>query len=116
MLVLTRKLQQQIKIGDNITVTILKVKGSAVSIGIDAPREIHIVRSELPPEAVQVYVVPQQAQADNHGHEQAREPLVQTDPPAEKSSIQARTAHARQNPRFNMPPLKLAVSVPTLAK
>ena len=49
MLVLTRKLQQQIKIGDQITVTILRVKGSTVRIGIDAPREVRVVRGELPP-------------------------------------------------------------------
>ncbi|ADB18308.1 carbon storage regulator, CsrA [Pirellula staleyi DSM 6068] len=50
MLVLTRKLQQQIKIGDNIVLTILKVKGQTVRVGIEAPRDVHVVRSELPPE------------------------------------------------------------------
>src|SRR5438477_11304625 len=48
MLVLTRKLQQQIKIGDQITVTILKVKGNTVRVGITAPREVRVVRGELP--------------------------------------------------------------------
>jgi carbon storage regulator CsrA len=48
MLVLTRKLQQQIKIGDQITVTILKVKGNTVQIGVDAPRAVRVVRAELP--------------------------------------------------------------------
>jgi len=48
MLVLTRKLQQQIKIGSEITVTILKVKGNTVRVGIDAPREVRVVRGELP--------------------------------------------------------------------
>ena len=38
MLVLTRKLQQQIKIGEEITVTILRVKGHTVRVGIEAPR------------------------------------------------------------------------------
>lgn len=50
MLVLTRKLQQQIKIGEQITVTILKVKGSTVRIGVQAPREVRVVRGELPKE------------------------------------------------------------------
>jgi carbon storage regulator len=49
MLVLTRKLQQQIKIGDQITVTILRVKGHTVRIGIEAPRDVRVVRGELPP-------------------------------------------------------------------
>jgi len=48
MLVLTRKLQQQIKIGEQITVTILKVKGSTVRIGVQAPREVRVIRGELP--------------------------------------------------------------------
>ena len=48
MLVLTRKLQQQIKIGDQITVTILRVKGNTVRVGIDAPRDVRVVRGELP--------------------------------------------------------------------
>src|SRR5436190_7423213 len=50
MLVLTRKLQQQIKIGDQITVTILRVKGNTVRVGITAPREVRVVRGELPKE------------------------------------------------------------------
>jgi carbon storage regulator CsrA len=50
MLVLTRKLQQQIKIGEQITVTILRVKGSTVRVGVQAPREVRVVRGELPKE------------------------------------------------------------------
>jgi carbon storage regulator CsrA len=48
MLVLTRKLQQQIKIGAEITVTILRVKGNTVRVGIQAPRDVRVVRGELP--------------------------------------------------------------------
>jgi carbon storage regulator CsrA len=48
MLVLTRKLQQQIKIGEQITVTILRVKGQTVRVGIEAPRDVRVVRGELP--------------------------------------------------------------------
>lgn len=47
MLVLTRKTQQQIQIGDKITITILRVKGNSVRVGIDAPRDERIIRSEL---------------------------------------------------------------------
>lgn len=50
MLVLTRKQQQQIQIGEGVTITILKVKGNTVRIGIDAPNDVKIVRSELEPE------------------------------------------------------------------
>ena len=48
MLVLTRKLNQEIVIGENIKITVLKVKGNTVRLGIEAPPEIRIVRSELP--------------------------------------------------------------------
>ena len=47
MLILTRKQQQKIMIGDGITVTILKVKGKAVRVGIDAPQGVRILRGEL---------------------------------------------------------------------
>src|SRR5438045_9701175 len=50
MLVLTRKLQQQIKIGEQITVTILKLKGNTVRVGIQAPRDVRVIRGELPKE------------------------------------------------------------------
>jgi carbon storage regulator len=47
MLVLTRSLGEQIQIGDRITVTVLRVSGKSVRIGIDAPQEYHIWRGEL---------------------------------------------------------------------
>ena len=48
MLVLSRKTRQQILIGDNITVTILLVKGQVVRVGIEAPRDVRVLRAELP--------------------------------------------------------------------
>jgi carbon storage regulator len=47
MPVLTRKQKQTITIGDDITITVLRVKGHSVKIGIDAPRGIRVLRSEL---------------------------------------------------------------------
>ena len=51
MLVLTRKLQERICIGNDITVTVLRVKGQQVRIGIEAPRDVRVIRGELPPNA-----------------------------------------------------------------
>ena len=39
MLVLTRKYQEKIRIGENITITVLRMKGKAVRLGIEAPGE-----------------------------------------------------------------------------
>lgn len=47
MLVLTRKYQEKIRIGDNITITILRMKGKAVRLGIEAPENVPVVRGEL---------------------------------------------------------------------
>ena len=47
MLVLSRKPQQQIQIGPHVTITILKVKGDTVRIGIEAPKEGCVLRSEV---------------------------------------------------------------------
>lgn len=48
MLVLSRKTRQQIQIGDNVVVTILLVKGNTVRVGIEAPRNVRVLRAELP--------------------------------------------------------------------
>lgn len=47
MLVLTRKTQQQIQIGNNITITIVRVTGQSVRVGIEAPDSVRVVRGEL---------------------------------------------------------------------
>lgn len=47
MLVLTRKLNEQIKIGRDITITVVRLKGNVVRLGIDAPKNLRIARSEI---------------------------------------------------------------------
>lgn len=47
MLVLSRKQQQTIQIGDNIKVTVIKVQGNAIRLGIEAPDDVRILRGEL---------------------------------------------------------------------
>ena len=47
MLVLSRKPTESILIGDSVVITVLEIRGNKVRIGIDAPREIHVLRSEL---------------------------------------------------------------------
>lgn len=47
MLVLTRKHQEKIRIGEHIVITVLKTKGKTVRLGIEAPSEVPVIRGEL---------------------------------------------------------------------
>ena len=47
MLILTRKLGEKINIGDDITVTLVEIKGAQVKLGIEAPKHIEIHRQEI---------------------------------------------------------------------
>ncbi|MCG7344356.1 carbon storage regulator CsrA [Sporosarcina sp. ACRSL] len=47
MLVLSRKTNETIKIGDEIEIRILDVKGDTIRIGIEAPKHVDILRGEL---------------------------------------------------------------------
>jgi len=49
MLVLSRRVGERIQIGDNITLVVSRVIGNRVTIGIEAPSDVRIVRSELVP-------------------------------------------------------------------
>ncbi len=47
MLVLTRRVDESITIGDSITITVLAIEGDRVKLGIKAPRDISILRQEV---------------------------------------------------------------------
>jgi len=47
MLILTRKLGERLAIGDDISITLLEIKGSQVKLGIEAPRSVVVHRQEV---------------------------------------------------------------------
>lgn len=47
MLILTRRIGESIRVGDDIVVTIFEVRGDAVRVGIDAPRSVQVHRQEV---------------------------------------------------------------------
>ncbi|MDA7949995.1 MAG: carbon storage regulator [Pirellulaceae bacterium] len=49
MLVLSRKETERIKLGDDVTLTIIQISGDKVRLGIEAPKNVLILRDELKP-------------------------------------------------------------------
>ena len=47
MLILSRKVDEKIKIGDNITITLIDVRGDEVKIGVEAPKNVKVFRQEV---------------------------------------------------------------------
>lgn len=72
MLVLSRKIGEQIMIGDQIALTVTKIEGHKMSLGIDAPRDIIITRGEHhnPP---QISIAPETTE-DHEKHRNRKHP------------------------------------------
>ena len=47
MLILTRKVGESVLIGDDISITILSVRGNQVKLGVEAPKEVSVHREEI---------------------------------------------------------------------
>lgn len=47
MLILTRRVGETVMIGDDVVVTVLRVKGNQVRIGVDAPKSVPVQREEI---------------------------------------------------------------------
>jgi carbon storage regulator len=61
MLVLSRKVGERLQIGDQIRVTIVRIQGNGVRLGIEAPPELAVVREELAGRAERVELAAQAA-------------------------------------------------------
>lgn len=62
MLVLSRKALQSVMIGSDIRITVIRVEGNQVRIGIEAPKDVRILRGELIDGAQDEFGVPAQPQ------------------------------------------------------
>lgn len=47
MLILSRQVEESIRLGDEVQVTVLSIKGNTVKLGLDAPRDVSIHRKEV---------------------------------------------------------------------
>jgi carbon storage regulator len=47
MLILTRRIGEALMVGDEVTITVLGVKGNQVRLGVDAPRDVAVHREEI---------------------------------------------------------------------
>jgi carbon storage regulator len=45
---LSRKVGEKIRVGDDVTLSVLEIRGDRVRIGVEAPREVSVLRGELP--------------------------------------------------------------------
>ena len=110
MLVLTRKAQQTIRVGENITITILRVKGQSVRVGIEAPRDIHVVRGELPPKPNQAADSPVE---ENVTVEVTTVPAVKTKTVRKPRGIDVgKRPHARKNTHAPCDPTQSTSDMP----
>lgn len=63
MLVLSRKEAQRIRLGDSIVVTVVRVSGDKVRLGIEAPPDVLVLRDELDPRDAEAPLEPSAATA-----------------------------------------------------
>ncbi len=66
MLILTRRVGESLMIGDDVTVTVLGVKGNQVRIGVNAPKDVAVHRQEIY-ERIQAEQMPGEAKNSNTG-------------------------------------------------
>lgn len=116
MLVLTRKVKERIQIGDDITITVVRIKGRTVRLGIEAPSQLRVRREELPgfPETPQTTSTPvsgHELSASNEDYPRAGMPLIEAEnggPVACRSVGESQIKSEVRGPRRRFPRAELA--------
>ncbi|NNF50872.1 MAG: carbon storage regulator CsrA [Gammaproteobacteria bacterium] len=65
MLILTRRVGESVMIGDEVTITVLGVKGNQVRIGVNAPKDVAVHREEIYERIQKEHDVPEEISEDN---------------------------------------------------
>ena len=65
MLILTRRIGEVLRVGDEVSITVLGIKGNQVRIGIDAPKDVAVHREEIY-QRIKNETHPQESHADSH--------------------------------------------------
>jgi carbon storage regulator len=81
MLILTRRIGETLIVGDDVKITVLAVRGNQVRIGIDAPKDVEVLREELvgrPHDGKkgQIQEDPDAEPGDNFGNREPTKPVI----------------------------------------
>ncbi len=71
MLVLSRKVGERIRVGDHVTITVVRIQGGAVRVGVEAPHDMVVVRGELTSRVEVVEGNPDHDRPSTTDHDQA---------------------------------------------
>jgi len=88
MLVLSRKEGERLVIGENIVITVNRISGNRITLGIDAPRDVRIVRGELEPREE----ISLQESGRSNARPEEREPRCNLSLEMEMESVASRAA------------------------
>jgi len=98
MLVLTRKVEEKIQIGPNVIITVLRIKGRSVQIGIEAPQGVLVLRGELAAAADLRGQPNAPAVERSQGHSSPQAPGAADQADGESQLIEHRRAPRRSSP------------------
>jgi carbon storage regulator len=71
MLILSRRVGESVLIGKDVSITVLRVKGDQVRLGVQAPKEVAVQRDELLEENKPALIVPTGKSGDQSGEEKS---------------------------------------------